>query len=62
MTHRTLLIVPSAESASATWTETGIGNWAAAFPLRLERAGLLDSMSPTKGLWTTPASLPGADC
>ena len=42
MAHRTLLIVPSPEMASTVWRETGIGNWAAAFPLRLERAGLLD--------------------
>jgi hypothetical protein len=40
--HGILLIVPGREIAATVWRDAGIGNWAAAFPLRLERAGLLD--------------------
>ena len=42
MTRNILLIVPSPQVARGVWADTGVGNWAAAFPLRLERAGLLD--------------------
>ena len=42
MTHGILYIAPSFQTARDVWAASGLGNWAAAFPLRLERAGLLD--------------------
>lgn len=59
--HRLLLIVPGPEAAAARWRQDGIGNWAAAFPLRLERAGLLDFETADEAALDDPRRLADRD-
>ena len=56
-----LLIVPGPEAAAQRWRESRIGNWGAAFVLRLERAGLLTYEVSDERALDRPRHLAGRD-